>query len=73
MAGFLIRIAIVEYPHPAGGQETFLIKVVKAVSDSGGTSDQKETGRSDTVWGGFPANLAANGHIHGDCPSLHFH
>lgn len=56
-------------PHLAGGQETFLIKVVKAVSDSGGISDQKETGRLDTVWGGFPANLTASGHIHGGCPS----
>lgn len=36
----------------------FLIKAVKAVSDNGGIGDQKEKGRSNTNWGGFPANLA---------------
>ena len=30
--------------------------------------DQKEKGRLNTDWGGFPANLAANGHIRKGAP-----
>ena len=32
----------------------------------------KEKGKSGTDWGGFPANLADDGHIYGGCPSPHF-
>ena len=33
---------------------------------------KKKGGGADTDWGGFPANLAANGHIHRAHPSPHF-
>ena len=56
--GALIRIAVVEFPIQ---QE--IRRLMKAV---------KEKGKSGTDWGGFPANLAANGHIHGGWPSSHF-
>jgi len=49
--------------HPAGSQETFLIKAVKVVSENGGIGDQKGEGKSE--WGGFPSDLAVNSHIHG--------
>jgi hypothetical protein len=34
--------------------------------------DQKEKGRLNTDWGGFPVNLPANGHIYGYCSSPYF-
>jgi hypothetical protein len=58
--------------HSVGDQETFLIKTVKAVSDTGGIGYQKEKGKLDTNWGSFPASLAANVHIHRGYPSSHF-
>lgn len=48
------------------------MKAVKAVSDNGGIGDCKEKGRSDTNWGSFPDNMAANDFIHGDHPSPNF-
>ena len=51
VAHSLIIIAIVEYPI-----QQVVRRLIKAV---------KEKGKSDTDWGGLPANLTANDYIHG--------
>lgn len=47
-AGSLIRKAVVEYPIQQVVRRCFFIREVKAASDSGSISDQKEKGRLDT-------------------------